>query len=65
MALGAMIGGESLEALEFSGFILLRGEGELFAVGGSRCSFGHGQLLFLWRYAGTPAYVKILILLIN
>ncbi len=45
MALGAMIGGEGLEALEFSGFILLRGEGELFAVGGSRGSFGHGRLL--------------------
>ena len=35
MTLGAMIGDEGLEALEFSGFILLCGEGELFAVGGS------------------------------
>ncbi|MFH1628851.1 MAG: hypothetical protein ABIE47_09045 [Pseudomonadota bacterium] len=55
MTLGAMIGGEGLEALELSGFILLRGEGELFAVGGSRGSFGHGRLLFFGGYAGQPA----------
>jgi hypothetical protein len=36
MALGTMISGEGLKALEFSGFILLRGQGELFAVEGSR-----------------------------
>jgi hypothetical protein len=36
MALGAMIGDEGLEALEFSGFILRGGQGELFAVGGGR-----------------------------
>jgi hypothetical protein len=36
MALGAVLGNELLEALEFSGFILLRGEAELFAVGGGR-----------------------------
>jgi hypothetical protein len=45
MTLGAVIGGKGLEALEFSDFILLRGEGELFAVGSSRGCFGHGRFL--------------------
>jgi hypothetical protein len=59
MTLGAMIGDEGLEAQDFSNFILLRGEGELFAVGGGRGSFGHGWLLVLWGYAGQPAFAAI------
>jgi hypothetical protein len=59
MAPGAVIGGDGLEALEFSGFILLRGKGELFAVGGGRCSFDPGLILMLWGYAGQPAFSSI------
>jgi hypothetical protein len=52
MALDAMLGGEGLETLEFSGFVLLRGEGELFAVGGGRGGFSHGRLDVCWE--GVP-----------
>jgi len=44
-ALSAMIGGKGLEALEFSGFILLSGERELFPVGGGGSGFSHGGFL--------------------
>jgi len=45
MALGAVVSNEGLEAQDFSSFILRSGKGELFAVGGSRESFGHGRIL--------------------
>gem|GEM_PF-5388688 len=34
LALGAVLGDEGLDALDFSGFVLRGGQGELFAVGG-------------------------------
>jgi len=59
MPLGTMIGDKSLEAQDFSGFILRSGKGELFAVGGSGKSFGHWvspDFVGIYRSTGIRIY---------